>query len=110
MNKKQDCIAFHEAGHAVAHILVGIPFKFVSIKPDESKDVNGRRSLGHIMFENPRSEADWEKLSIMDPVEFNTFFKDDFTKLAGLVRKGYIAVDSITRALRRTFVNGKVLH
>lgn len=28
MNKKIEYIAFHEAGHAVAHVLAGIPFKF----------------------------------------------------------------------------------
>jgi hypothetical protein len=31
---------------------------------------------------------EWEKHSIMDPAEFNVFFKDDFTKLAGLVAEG----------------------
>jgi len=31
MNDKIDCIALHEAGHVVAHILAGIPFKYVTI-------------------------------------------------------------------------------
>jgi hypothetical protein len=35
--------------------------------------------------ENPMTPEEWEKHSIMDPVEFNIFFKDDFTKLARLV-------------------------
>lgn len=31
---------------------------------------------------------EWDKHSIMNPAEFNTFFKDDFIKLAGLVAEG----------------------
>ena len=38
MSTKLDFIAFHEAGHAVAHILAGIPFKYVTIKEDKEKD------------------------------------------------------------------------
>jgi hypothetical protein len=88
MKKNLDCIAFHEAGHAVAHVLAGIPFKFVSIKEDMEKDEFGYRSLGQVANENPMTPEEWEKHSIMDPNEFNTFFKDDFTKLAGLVAEG----------------------
>jgi hypothetical protein len=57
----------------------------VSIKFDEKEDEHGQRSLGYIMFENPKSQDEWNQLSILNPNEFNTFFKDDFTKLAGLV-------------------------
>jgi len=38
MKKKIDCIAFHEAGNAIAHILTGIPFKCVTIREDTEKD------------------------------------------------------------------------
>lgn len=41
MNKKIDRIAIHETVHAVAHILVGIPFEYVTIKSDENKDEQG---------------------------------------------------------------------
>ena len=41
MKSKLDSIAFHEAGHAVAHILAGIPFKHVTIKEDRKKDEHG---------------------------------------------------------------------
>jgi hypothetical protein len=36
-------IAYHEAGHAVAHILLSVPFKVVTIKPDAA-----RGSAGHV--------------------------------------------------------------
>jgi hypothetical protein len=85
MGEKLDCIAFHEAGHAVAHILAGIPFKYVTIKEEKEKDELGYRSLGQVVNENPLTPEEWEKHSILDPIEFSTFFKDDFTKLAGLV-------------------------
>ena len=39
MNKNLDYIAFDEAGHAIAHILAGIPFKYVTIK-EEKKRMN----------------------------------------------------------------------
>jgi hypothetical protein len=85
MNRKLEYIAFHEAGHAVAHFLTGIPFKYVTIKEDKEKDEHGLRSLGYIEYEKPKTKDEWDQYSIMDPEEFNTFFKDDFTKLAGLV-------------------------
>ncbi|MCX6262852.1 MAG: hypothetical protein NTY95_18780 [Bacteroidia bacterium] len=55
MSTKLDFIAFHEAGHAVAHILAVIPFKYVTIKEDKEKDEFGNRSLGHVANENLRT-------------------------------------------------------
>jgi len=49
MSKRIDFIAFHEAGHAIAHILTGIPFKYVTIKEDEEKNKVGGRILGHVL-------------------------------------------------------------
>jgi len=54
MGKNVDCIAFHEAGHAVAHNLAGIPFKYVTILEEKVLDELGQRSLGHIAYENQR--------------------------------------------------------
>ena len=85
MNKKLDCIAFHEAGHAVAHILTDIPFKHVTIKEDEEKDEHGGKTLGHVLPDEPLSKEEWENHSILNPKEFNMFFKDDFIKLSGFV-------------------------
>jgi len=85
MNKKLDCIAFHEAGHAIAHILTGIPFKYVTIKEDKEKDEHGQRSLGHIMNEKPIIKEEWDQYSMLNLNEFNIFFKDDFIKLSGFV-------------------------
>lgn len=88
MSKNIEFIAFHEAGHAFAHILAGIPYKYVTMKEEKEKDEFGYRSLGQLANENPMTPEEWEKHSIMDPVEFNTFFKDDLTKLAELVAEG----------------------
>jgi hypothetical protein len=60
MHKKLDCIAFHEAGHAVAHILTGIPFKYVTIKEDKEKDEFGGRTLGHVLPNEPMSKEEWD--------------------------------------------------
>ena len=85
MNKRLDCIAFHEAGHAVAHILAGIPFKYVTILEDKEKDEHGVLSLGHVMDDKPKTVEEWDKYSLLDPKEFDIFFKDDFIKLSGFV-------------------------
>jgi hypothetical protein len=85
MTRRIDCIAFHEAGHAIAHILTGIPFKYVTIKEDEEKDERGGRTLGHVLPDESLSKEEWEKLSILVPKEFNIFFKEDFIRLAGFV-------------------------
>ena len=85
MSKKIEYIAFHEAGHAVASILTGSKFKYVTIKEDSEKNEYGKRSLGHIMYENPRSKEEWDQISILNPNEFDVFFKDDFVGLAGLI-------------------------
>ena len=85
MNNKLNCIAFHEAEHAVAHILTGIPFKYVTIKEDEIKDEFDGRTLGHVFPVEPVSKEEWEKQSILNPQEFNIFFKEDFVRLSGFV-------------------------
>lgn len=88
MKDKIEYITFHEAGHAVAHILAGIPFKYVTIKEKTETDENGNRSLGHIMFDKTKDDTYWNRFNFLNPVEFNEFFRDDFTKLAGLVAEG----------------------
>jgi hypothetical protein len=85
MNNDIDYVAFHEEGHAVAHLLTETPFKYVTIKPDKEKDEHGLRSLGGVVLENPLSNEEWDQYSIMNPNEFGMFFKDDFIKLSGLV-------------------------
>jgi hypothetical protein len=64
MKKNLEYIAFHEAGHAVAHILAGIPFKYVTIKEAIEKDENGERSLGHIRFDKTKSEMKWDHIML----------------------------------------------
>ena len=103
MSKNIDCIAFHEAGHAVAYILAGIPFKSVTIKEDSEKDEHGERSLGHIEFEKPLTKDDWDQYSFLNPEELNVFFKDDFTKLAGLVAEKMYRGRSNFKAARGDF-------
>jgi hypothetical protein len=43
----------------------------VSIKEEKEKDEFGYSSLGQAVNENPMTSEEWEKHSIMDPVEFN---------------------------------------
>lgn len=84
MHKRIDNIAFHEAGHAVAHVLAGMKFKYVTIKEREiKKEYGGGISLGGIEFRQRKDEKYWSQYSFQNPTDLNKFFRDDFTKLAG---------------------------
>ena len=48
--RKLEAVAYHEAGHAVAACLFEIPFKSVTIVPDDCPDHLGRITLGCIAF------------------------------------------------------------
>jgi len=39
----RECVAFHEAGHAVAHVMLGTPFRYVTIRPRSDT------AAGHVM-------------------------------------------------------------
>ena len=85
MKKRIDCIAFHEEGHAYVHILTEHPFKYVTIQEDKEKDEHGLRSLGHVMYENPKASEERDQYSILNPNKFDLFFKDNFTSVVGFV-------------------------
>ena len=107
MSKNIDSIAFHEAGHVGTNIITGSKFKYVTIKEDSEKDEYGKRSLGHILYENPRSKEEWDQISILNPNKFDIFFKDDFVGLAGLIaerlEKGKISWKGSKEDLRQCF-------
>jgi len=65
MDKKIDNIAIHEAGHALTHLLVGIPFEYVTIKSDEKKDEQVLQTLGQVSGNYPVSGDEWEKFSFL---------------------------------------------
>lgn len=83
--KKIESVAFHEAGHAVAYLLTEMPFNYVTIKPDEKEDEYGQKSVGHLMPNEPTSIDDWCQYTILNPTDFNIYFKGDFIKIAGSV-------------------------
>jgi hypothetical protein len=84
MSKNSDSIAFHEAGHAVAHILADIPFRYVTIKEETEMDENGERSLGRIVTDETSPQISSE-YSFVIPDQFCAYFKEDFTRVAGLI-------------------------
>jgi hypothetical protein len=85
LQKKIQYIAYHESGHAVAHFLAGIRFKFVTIKPVETEDEYGERILGYVMYDKPIYDEISNSRTKLYPVEFINYVRLDFTNLAGMV-------------------------
>lgn len=80
-----DSVAIHEAGHAFAHILTGSHFDYVTIKENKEISRHGQRVLGLIKPDKQKTTEDWDQYSILNPNEFDRFFKDNFILLAGYV-------------------------
>ena len=70
-----DCVAIHEAGHTLAHILTGSHFDYVTIEEDKEISKPEQRVLGLIRFDKPQTNKDWDQFSILNPNEFDRFFK-----------------------------------
>lgn len=77
-NKKK-ATAYHEAGHALAYILLDRKFRYVTIKPD-------KECLGQLMPYFGKSKFDdfyHGARSFYDPLRLENHFKKDFLSLAG---------------------------
>jgi hypothetical protein len=91
-------IALHESGHALAHILTGLPFSFVTINP--SKINNDGESLGYILPIKPYYGAGSGTYNKLSPPEFFQCFSEDITIIAG-----YVAQRVFTKNFDRTGSN-----
>jgi L-rhamnose mutarotase len=77
MKSKISCAAFHEAGYALACLLVSKKFKYVTIKPEGA-------ASGYVQQKKSKNlSMDFD--SIMDPASFNKFFIEDFLKISGFI-------------------------
>lgn len=56
--KQREATAYHEAGHALAYLLTGWKFKYITIKPDKETD-----TIGHLMPYN-KGEMFWYSMSV----------------------------------------------
>ncbi|HNX65549.1 MAG TPA: hypothetical protein PKH02_01630 [Bacteroidales bacterium] len=82
-------IALHESGHALAHILVGLPFSVVTIEPKldgQSKS----QSLGYIQPLTPYFD-DSTSYSGLSSDEFLHSFSIDVTVIAGFISQRVFA-------------------
>ena len=53
--RERRATAYHEAGHAVACLVLGLPFKYVTIKP--ATDKRGNECGGHVCYDFGRLKA-----------------------------------------------------
>jgi len=77
-------IATHEAGHALAHILTGLPFSIVTIDPQLAGHSVGK-SLGYIQPIIPYDRKESDNYSKLLPDDFFQCFSEDVTIVAGYV-------------------------
>jgi hypothetical protein len=77
MKSKISCIAFHEAGYALACLLVSKKFKHVTVKPVGT-------ATGYVPQKKSKSPTpDFD--SVTDPVHFYKFFVEDFLNVSGFI-------------------------
>lgn len=73
---RKELNAYHEAGHAVAHLIMKIPFHYVTIKPEADKG-------GHLApLKKPPLDDD---VQLIPFEEYYQGFRGDFIAVAGMV-------------------------
>ena len=85
-------IALHESGHALAHILLGRQFAFVTINPSALKIHTDGKSLGYLQPITPyfHDSASYSRLS---PDDFYKSFSIDVTIIAGYITQRIFSND-----------------
>ncbi len=85
-------IALHESGHALAHILLGRQFAFVTIEPSELKIHTDGKSLGYLQPTMPyyHDKASYSRIT---PDEFFQNFSEDVTVLSAYVAQRIFSKD-----------------
>lgn len=77
MKRRLDYTAYHEAGHAIAYLLMDKKFKVATIKPEGN-------ALGYVSHKRGNS-YNFEFSSMLYPEKFNNHFTEDFINIAGFV-------------------------
>lgn len=87
--KKREAAAYHEAGHAIAHLINNVPFEYLTIRPEGT-------SLGHLSRSTDSRELSPEISSFLDPDDFYSGFKGAFVLVSGYIsEKLYTRKDNI---------------
>jgi hypothetical protein len=77
MKSKISCVAFHEAGYALACLLVSKKFKHITVKPEGA-------ATGYVQQKKSKSPG-MDSDSITDPAHFYKFFVEDFLNISGFI-------------------------
>lgn len=85
MNDSIEQIAIHEAGHALAHVLTGLPFSLITIDQKKLAVYGDGRSLGYLQPVIPYERPDSDSYDKLCPDDFFQCLSKDLTVIAGYV-------------------------
>lgn len=97
MKEEIRSIAFHEAGHAYAHLLAGLFFGFVSIDPKQIEKYSTGNSYGYIFPVHNNCSEGMGATSSLFPEDFFECFKTDFVIIGGLVAETLYSKGKLNR-------------
>jgi hypothetical protein len=97
MNDSIEQIAIHEAGHALAHVLTGLPFSLITIDQKRLAVYGDGKSLGYLQPVKPYDREESDSYSKLFPYDFFQCFSQDLTVIAG-----YVAQRVFTKGFDKT--------
>lgn len=109
MHDSIEQIAIHESGHALAHILTGLKFSFVTIDPIALKIHTDGKSLGYILPIQTYSGEESGTYNKLSPPEFFQCFSEDVTIIGGYVAQRLFEKNLIGQVARLTLQTSTVI-
>ena len=86
-------IAIHESGHALAHVLTGLPFSLITIDQKKLAVYGDGKSLGYLQSVIPYYRGESDSFDKLCPDDFCQCFSKDVTVIAGYVAQRVFAKD-----------------